>query len=249
MSNLTLIFLVLVALAVIAQFVFGPRKFRKRAKFISSYAQNNGYALANPSFVQMAITSSARELMTNPSFRSFIKGSDGLSDIEGLERGEDDPFALTCNLRSKEVMIFDLSVDSRRTDAQTTTLNYKVAKVRSAGLPQFSLARKSIVHSVRNVVDRMVEKPESDIHPNPRNADPNIVSEFEKHFWLKGLDRDATLAFLCHAKLQFLENAKLPGVVATNANYMVYFEDGSLRSAADFDSFIATTEKIVANLL
>jgi hypothetical protein len=38
-------------------------------------------------------------------------------------------------------------------------------------------------------------------------------------------------------------------VVATNANYMVYFEDGSLRSAADFDSFIATTEEIGANLL
>jgi hypothetical protein len=73
MNDLTLIFLALVALGVIAQFVFGPRKFRKRAKLISSYAQNKGYALANPSFVQMAITPSARELMSNPPLRSFMR--------------------------------------------------------------------------------------------------------------------------------------------------------------------------------
>jgi hypothetical protein len=99
-----------------------------------------------------------------------------------------------------------------------------VAKIRSAGLPQFSLGRNSIVHSVQNVVDRIVGESESDIQLDPRNADPGIVSEFEKYFWLKGPNRAATLTFLCLAKLQFLESARLPGVIATNANYMVYFE-------------------------
>jgi hypothetical protein len=121
--------------------------------------------------------------------------------------------------------------------------------IKNAGLPRFSLGRNSAVHNVINVVDRIVGKPQSDIHLDPRNADPNIASAFEKHFWLKGSDRSAILAFLGSGKLQFLESAKLLGVIATNANYMVYFEDGTLRSEADFDLFIATAEKIVANLL
>src|ERR1700731_4234462 len=196
MKDLTIIFLILIASGVISIFVFGPRKVQKRAKLISDYTQNNGYALANASLVQMATTSSARELMTNPSFRSFVKGSEGITDIEGLERAKDDPFAVTCNQRSKEVMIFDVSVDSQRTDDRPTDLNYKVAKIRSAGLPRFSLGRNSVVHSVLNVVDSMVGKPKSDIHLDPRNVNPNTASEFEKHFWLKGSDRAAILTFL-----------------------------------------------------
>jgi hypothetical protein len=249
MMDLAIIFLILIASGVVVMFVFGPRKFRQRAKLISDYAQNKGYVLANPSLVQIATTSSARELITNPSLRSFIKGSEGIADIEGLERGTDDPFAVICNLRSKEVMIFDFSVDSQRTDDRAANLNYKVAKIRSVGLPRFSLGRNSVVHTVQNVVDNMVGKPKSDIHLDPRNADPNIASEFEKHFWLKGSDCATVSTFLSSAKLQFLENAKLPGVIATNAHYMVYFEDGSLGSATDFDLFIATAEKIVVNLL
>jgi hypothetical protein len=248
MPDVTIIFLIVAASSLILPFLFGPRKFRKRAKLISDYTQNKGYALANPSLVQTATTSSARELIANPSFRSFIKGSEGITDIEGLERGEDDPFAVTCNLRSKEVMIFELSVASRRTDDKGQNLRYKVAKIRSVGLPQFSLGRNSVVHTVQNVVDKIARKPKSDIDLDAGNTDPKIASEFEKHFWLKGSDRGAILTFLSSAKLQFLESAKLPGVIATNANYMVYFEPGSLRNEGDFDSFIATAEKIVATL-
>jgi hypothetical protein len=249
MPNLVIVFLIIVALNAILLFVSGPRKFRKRAKFLSVYTQSKGYALANEPLVQAATTASMRELRANPSFVSFIKGSEGITDIEGLEKGKDDPFAVICNVRGKEVMIFNLKVDSRRTDDRATNLNYRVAKIRCAGLPRFSFGRNSIVHTILSAVDRAVGKVQSDIHLDARNADPNGASAFEKHFWLKGSDRDAILTFLSSAKLQFLASARLPGTVATNANYIVYFEDGRLRSEADFDSFIDTTDKIVANLL
>jgi hypothetical protein len=37
--------------------------------------------------------------------------------------------------------------------------------------------------------------------------------------------------------------------MATNANYLVYFEDGVLGEENDFDSFIARVETIAANML
>ena len=55
--------------------------------------------------------------------------------------------------------------------------------------------------------------------------------------------------FLSPSKVKFIENAKLPGILATNTNYLVYFEDGVLVEEGDFDSFIARIETIIANLL
>jgi len=45
------------------------------------------------------------------------------------------------------------------------------------------------------------------------------------------------------------ETAKLPGILSTNVNYLVYFKDGTLRTEPDFDSFIATVEKVIAAIL
>ena len=56
-------------------------------------------------------------------------------------------------------------------------------------------------------------------------------------------------AFLSGDKIRFLASANLTGTLATNANYLVYFEDGKLQTGQDFDSFIARTESIVANFL
>jgi hypothetical protein len=55
--------------------------------------------------------------------------------------------------------------------------------------------------------------------------------------------------FLSPSKVKFIENTKLPGILATNTNYLVYFEDGVLVEEGDFDSFIARIETIIANLL
>jgi hypothetical protein len=239
---LILVFFVLPLISSI--FVQGPRRFRKRAKLISEYAQRKGYRLANPSAAEIASNSSWREMLTNPSLSSFIKGSEGITDIEGFERGTDDPFAVICSLRSKEVTIFDFSVPSQRADGSGGTIRYKVAKIRNEGLPRFSLGRHSLVNFVENAVDKLTGKPKSII-----DVDPHKDSEFAKHYWLKGSDSGEVVAFLSPEKLRFLGSTKLAGAIAANANYLVYFEYGSLSSAGDFDSFIAAVENIVAHLL
>lgn len=73
--------------------------------------------------------------------------------------------------------------------------------------------------------------------------------EFTAHYWLRGSNRAAVTAFLSPDKIRFIETTKLEGTVATNANYLVYFENGELLRDQDFDSFIATVEKIVGNVL
>jgi len=106
--------------------------------------------------MQISSTSSARDILTNPSLQSYTKGLDGITDIEGLERGTDDPFAFTCSIRSKEVMIFELSVSSQRSDDKGRSLSYRVAKTANEALPRFALGRHSVVNTVLNVVDKMV---------------------------------------------------------------------------------------------
>jgi len=61
---------------------------------VTEYTTKKGYRLANPSIAQITNNSSARDILTNPSLRSYIKGSEGITDIEGLERGTDDPFGV-----------------------------------------------------------------------------------------------------------------------------------------------------------
>jgi hypothetical protein len=236
--------LILIASLLVQLLVFGPRKFRKRAKLIADYTARKGYRLANPSIMQIASTSSARDLLTNPSLKSFVKGSEGIEDIHNLEGGTDDPFAFTCSIGSKEAMIFALSVSSQRSDDKGQSLSYKVAKIANAGLPRFSLGRHSVINVVENVVDKLAGKPKSNIDVDPRN-----FPEFAKHYWLKGADSSAVLAFLSPEKITFLGNTTLDGTIATNSHYFVYFESGSLRSEQDYDTFIAIVEKLAANVL
>lgn len=241
---IAIVVLILIASFFIQLLVFGPRTFRKRVTFVSEYTTRKGYRLVNPSIMQISSTSSARDLLTNPSLKSYSKASEGITDIEGLERGTDDPFAFTCSMGTKEVMVFQLSVSSQRADDKGGSLSYRVAKIANEALPRFSLGRHSVVNAVQNVVDKMVGKPKSNIEVDPRN-----FPEFAKHYWLKGSDSGAVLALLSFEKITFLGNTKLDGVVATNSHYFVYFESGSLRSEHDYDTFIATVEKLAANLL
>jgi hypothetical protein len=236
--------LALVASLVIQLFVSGPRKFRNRAKMVAEYTAKKGYRLANPSIGQITNNSSGRDILTNPSLRSYTKGSEGITDIEGLERGTDDPFAFTCSMHSKDVMIFDLSVSSQRADDKGNDVHYKVAKIATQGLPRFSLGRHSVVNAVQNVVDKMIGKPKSSIE-----VDPRTYPEFAKHYWLKGSDSGPILAFLSPGKITFLGNTKFEGIIATNSQYFVYFESGRLQSDKDCDTFIATVETLVSNLL
>jgi hypothetical protein len=229
--------------AVSSILVRGPRKLRNRTRLVSEYARQKGYRLANPDAVELAGRSSLRELLTNPAFKNLNKGSDGIADIEDLGRGTDDAFAMVCSLRSKEVIIFDLSV-SPQSASGGQPIGYRVAKVKNPGLPRFSLGRNSLVHTVEIAVDKLTGKPKSSIE-----IGPGAAPEFSSHYWLKGPDSGEVLAFLSPDKLRFLGSTKLAGVIATNANYLVYFEYGGLHSAGDFDAFIATVENLVGHLL
>ncbi len=237
-------FLLFVGSFLIQLLVAGPRQFRKRAKFLTEYTAKKGYRLANPAVAQITSASSARALLTDPALKSYAKGSEGIEGVEGLEGGTDDPFAFTCSIRSKDAMIFELTVPSRRADDKGQALHYKVAKITNPGLPRFSLGKHSIVNTVVNVVEKMAGNPTPTIALDERN-----FPQFAKHYWLKGTDDGAVLAFLSPQKIAFLENRKLPGTIATNSHYFVYFESGSLRTEQDYDRFIETVDQIATNML
>jgi len=217
----------------------GPRE----ARAVVEYAQKRGYALVNPDLAQ-ALNKSYLEMLKDPALRSSHRASMDISDIERLHDGTGDWLAFTCNLGSKKVAIFNLNVSSQRADTQGGSIHYRVARINAAGLPRFSLGRNSALHTIENVVDKITGASNRAI-----TLDARQHPEFSAHFWIKGADPAAVTAFLSSDKIRFLESAKLAGTLATNANYLVYFEDGVLASEKDFDSFIAKAQTVVANLL
>jgi len=213
---------------------------RDKAKAVVDYVQKRGYRLVNPSIAQV-LDDSGLDILRNPALRNLTRASLDIADIDELDNGTGDWLAFTCTLGSKEVVIFNLSVTSR---AGGACLRYKVAKIKTMGLPRFSLGRNSAFHTFETVTDRLVGKSEATIA-----LGSDQYPEFSEHYWITGPDRVAVAAFLSHGKVRFLESAKLPGILAANANYLVYFENGVLVEEKDFDSFIAKIETIVANVL
>lgn len=216
---------------------------KKKAGPILEYVQKRGYRLVNPA-VSQVLDSSLLERLKNPALQNLTDASSDIANIKGLDHGTGDWLAFTCNLRSKEVTIFNYSSTPRRADAADRSISYKVAKIKAAGLPQFSLGKNSIVHTLEDVVGKIVGAPEPTI-----SIDRNQYPEFAAQYWVRGADASAVSAFLSPEKIKFIETAKLPGVLATNANYLVYFETGVLRGEGDLDSIVATAEKIIACVL
>ena len=245
MNHIPLLVIVLFAMSFILPMIFrlfssGPRD---KARVVVEYAQRRGYVLDNPS-VARALDSSRLEMLRNPDLRNSIKASSDIADIEGLDNGTGDWLGFTCNLRSKQVTIFNLSVTLQRSNTGGGSIPYKVAKIRAAGLPRFSLGRNSVLHTVENVVGKMVGAPKATI-----DVDARQYPEFSARYWIRGSDPGTVTAFLSPDKIRFLETAKLQGILATNEKYLVYFEDGVLLGEKDFDSFIARVEILVANML
>lgn len=246
MNHVLLLFILFAVLSVLLPTILRPFKNngpRSRAKAIVEYAQKRGYRLVNPA-IAGALDSSRLDMLKNPALRDLVQTSVDIADIDGLGNTTGDWLAFTVPLRSKEVTIFNCSQTPRRADSSGRSIPYKVAKVKVAGLPRFSMGRNSVVHTVENVVDRMVGAPKSAVALNPGQ-----YPEFSANYWLKGPDPAAVEAFLSAAKIRFLETAKLEGIIAANANYLVYFEDGVLVTEEDFDSFVAKVEEIIANML
>ena len=246
MNHFPLLVVLLLALSFILPMIFRnvfTRSPRDRARVVVEYAQKKGYALVNPSVAQ-ALDVPLLEALKNPAFRNSIRSASDIADIEGLDNGTGDWFAFTCTLRSKEVTIFNLRVTSKTFNTDPSGISYKVAKVRAAGLPQFSLGRNSVVNAIENAVDKVAGASKPTIA-----VDAHQYPEFSRQFWMKGPDSAAVAAFLSTDKIVFLQNAKPKGTLATNTNYLVYFEPGILVNEQDFDVFIAAVENLVANLL
>ena len=245
MNHLFLVALLIFALSSLVPVIF--RLFRPsprgKARSLIEYAQKRGFVLVNPAIAQ-ALDNSLLQMSKNPALINSVRAASDVADMEGLENGTGDWLAFTCALRSKEVTIFNFNVTPRNPRASGVNIHYKVAKIRVAGLPQFSLGTNSPIHTLEKVVDKISGTPRQAIEFN-RGQYP----EFTAHHWLRGSNPAAVTAFLSRDKIRFIETAKLEGTLATNANYLVYFEDGVLLGDRDCDSFIARVERIVANLL
>lgn len=241
MSHLPLLAGVLFALSIILPMIMrlfrpGPRD---KARVVIDYVHRRGYALVNPS-LEGALNVSYRQMFKDPALRNPSRASADIADIEGLSNGTGDWLAFICTLRSKEVTIFNLDVTTQAKPA----IPYKVAKIRTVGLPKFSLGRNSALHTILRIVDRIAGASKPTIDLNAR-----LYPEFSAHSWITGPDPAAVTAFLSADRIRYLETEKLPGILATNANYLVYFENGILLEDEDFDAFIARVEKLVANIL
>ena len=235
--------ILLFVLSVLLPMVFGLfRNPSKKGTPVIEYAQRKGYRLLNPSASQIP-GSSLLEMLKNPALRNLVDASSDIADIDGLDHATGGWLAFTSNLRSKEVTIFNCSTIGS-INANSRPIPHRVAKINAQGLPRFSLGKNSIVGTIQDVVGKIVGEPKLAI-----DVDQRLYPDFSAHYWIRGSHAAAVSTFLSPEKLRFIETAKLPGILATNANYLVYFEDGTLRTEADFDSFIATVEKVIAGIL
>lgn len=161
MNRFPLLVILMFALSFILPMIFrlfkrGPRD---KARVVVEYVLRRGYVLLNPSLAQ-TLDSSRLEMMRNPALRNPTKASSDIADIEGLDNGTGDWLGFTCDLKSKEVTIFNLSKTSSINSSGASIPN-KVAKIRAAGLPRFSLGRNSVLRTVENVVGKMVGAPKT----------------------------------------------------------------------------------------
>src|SRR5690349_23028244 len=188
-------------ISVVLPIFFRMLRSPREVKTVIEYAQKRGYALVNPGLAH-AVDMSKLEMMRDPAFANLERASLDISNIAKLDRGAGDWLAFTCRLGSKEATIFNLSVTSRR--GSGAGINYKVAKIKAAGLPRFSLGRNSAMHTFESTVDKLAHLSQPEIR-----VDARMYPDFAANFWIKGPDAAAVTAFLSGDKIRFLEASKL----------------------------------------
>lgn len=235
--------------SVLLSLLRGPSHFRKQARMVAEYVGRNGYVLLNPAIVTMK-DQSMPSLVNLAMAGEFLRATTGITDIDPFDRGSDrNAFAFVCTLAGKEVTIFTFShAPPLNTSANASGPQYRVAKIRAAGLPRFSLARHSVVEKIQKLTDYLAETTSTSTSTSLERPE---FKDFFKEYWMKGPDAPAVFAFLTPAKLRFLQSAKLSGQLESNAEYLVYYESQARdpRSAAEYDSFIGVVSGLIANLL
>lgn len=222
----------------------GPRsgKGRSHVRLVVDYVQKRGYTLLNPAIAQN-VDRSLLEMMRDPALRKSVRATADLTDIPEMERGDDDWLAFTCDIRSRQVTIFNLST-TPPLGSDTGPVAYKVAKIRAAGLPRFSLQKRSAVTLVEGMVEKLTHQPDSSVA-----LDPALHPNFAGHYQLRGSDTATIRDFFSPSRIGFIETEKLEGTLTSNGECLVYFEYKAMQTEQDYDTFIARIEKIVANIL
>jgi hypothetical protein len=216
-----------------------PRRYRKYAGLLHRYVEARGYTLLNPVVAQWD-HASLRDMIASVPKGGLVSARDGITDLPDIARGTDDAAsAVVCRLGGKEVTIFNFSASAGVDLARS--VSYKVAKVACAGLARFSLARHSMVESVQKLVDMLAHNSDQSF------IDPRFP-EFFASYSVKGPDGGALSAFLTPDRVRYFQQQPLAGVIDTNARFLVYREDGVLRTEEDYDQFIATVKQLVTHL-
>ena len=243
MKQMMLLMVVLFVGSVLRSVMRGPSRFRKQLRMVVEYVERKGYVLLNPAILTMK-DQSMPALVQLAMAGEFVRATTGITDIEPFDRGTDrNAFAFVCTLGGKEVTIFTFGV-APPLNTDSSGPQYRVAKIRAAGLPRFSLARHSAVEKIQKLTAYLAETTSTSL------VRPEF-NDFFKKYWMKGPDANAVYAFLTPAKLWFLEGAKLSGQLESNAEYLVYYESQAHdpRSAAEYDSFIGVVSGLIENLL
>lgn len=219
--------------------VYGARNRKRR---IARHMLRQGHKALNPRTVSALEGGLLDALRAAPG--KLQLASEGITDVEPIKDGSAaSSLAFVCQIRGMEVTVFNFRTPgSSRSRGHSAGVPYKVAKIRHAGLPRFSLGRHGGIDKFERFVDKLLGEPDQRLRAG-------APAPFLREYWLKGPDRPAILAFLSRERLTYLQDRDLEGTLASNGAYVVYSERGSLRSEADYDRFLSAVDELLAHLL
>ena|SRR5262245_31673082 len=212
---------------------------RHHAKVVVDYVLRHGYQLLNPVLAQKLDTS-VLELVRDPSMRDLARATSDITDIGRFDDGNDDWLAFRCELASRPVTIFNFAQAPPLHD-NSGPVSFRVAKIQVDGLPRFSLEPRSAATTVEALVGKLLHNPDLTI-------DLPQASQ-KSRYWLRGSDRAAVTDFFTPDRIRFIETEQLPGALASNAHYLVYYESRAMRTEADYDAFLSVVERIATRFL
>jgi hypothetical protein len=229
-----------VAVSIVRSFV--GLLFRKpgqqHARSVVEYVQKHGYALLNPILTQK-LDASVLDIMRDPSLRDLARATSDITDIDRFADGNDDWLAFRCELGRRAVTIFNFS-QAPPLQSNTGPVSFRVAKIQVDGLPRFSLEPRSAATAVETLVGKVLHEPDATIE---------VPTSLGSRYWLRGSDRTAVADFFTPERIRFVEDERLPGTLASNARYLVYYESTAMQTEADYDAFTSVVERIATRFL
>ena len=231
----------LIAVAFVLVRVLFGRTGRQHARVVVDYVHKHGYQLLNPVLAQK-LDASVLDLARDPSLRDLTRATSDITDIGRFGDGNDDWLAFRCEFARRAVTIFNFS-QAPPLHSGSGPMSFRVAKIQVDGLPRFSLGPRSAATAVEAVVGKLLHREESTIDVMPASK------TFGSRYRVCGSDRTAVADFFTPERIRFIEAEELPGTLASNARYLVYYESTAMRTDADYDAFIAVAERIVTHFL